>query len=90
MLELSFFPRFGEGGRTRRTPTRDGSGDAVPKPMKKFLLALAAMMVLGGTSLLASDGKKEEKKECAACKEKGSMCDACKKKAEDKAKEPKH
>lgn len=59
--------------------------------MKKFLLALAAMMVLGGTSVLASDGKdhaKEEKKvECAACKEKGSTCDACKKKAEEKAKE---
>ncbi|MGC4073673.1 MAG: hypothetical protein QM760_14425 [Nibricoccus sp.] len=58
--------------------------------MKKFLLALAAMMVLGGTSVFASDSKapaKEEKKECAACKEKGSMCDACKKKAEEKAKE---
>ncbi len=62
-----------------------------PNPMKKFLLALAAVMVLGGTSVFASDSKdhaKEEKKaECAACKEKGSMCDACKKKAEDKAKE---
>jgi hypothetical protein len=76
---------------TRQTPARCGPGDVVQNPMKKFLLALAAMMVLGGTSVFASESKdqsKEEKKaECAACKEKGSMCDACKKKAENKAKE---
>lgn len=59
--------------------------------MKKFLLVFVVMMVFGGILVFVLESKdqlKEEKKvECVVCKEKGLMCDVCKKKVEDKVKE---
>lgn len=65
--------------------------------MKKYLLTLASILAFAVTAAIAGDAAPakekdaKEKHECAACKEKGSMCDKCAAEAKKKAEsEKKH
>jgi hypothetical protein len=53
--------------------------------MKKLLIALMLAFSIGAMPVLAGEKKdgSSEKKECAACKEKGSTCEKCAKKKEE-------